>query len=66
MEENESMKRRKTTPVMVEEQGEQAQEKAAEELVDTRFTFRIVTVDGGKTLDIELPIPRYVGMLIFL
>ena len=51
------IKRRKILPVAVEEQGEQAQEKA-EELVDTRFTFRIVTIDGGKTLDAELSIPR--------
>jgi hypothetical protein len=54
------IKRRTILPVALEDQGEQAQEKA-EELVDTQFTFRIVTIDGGKNLNVELPIPRLVG-----
>ena len=45
---------------MAEEQGVQTQERA-QELVGTRLTFRIVTVDGGETLNAELPIPRLVG-----
>ena len=53
------IKRRKTSPVMVEQQGVQAQERK-QEVVGTRSKFRIVTIDGGKTLNIQLPIPRLV------
>ena len=53
---------KKRTRAMIEEQGVHAQQ----ELVGAQFTFRVITIDGGKTLNIELPIPRYVGMLIFL
>ena len=30
------------------------------ELASARPTFRIVTIDGGKTLNAELPIPRLI------
>ena len=58
-------KRRKTAvAVAVEEQGERKSPEQPferiQELVDVRSTFRIVTIDGGKTLNAELPIPRYV------
>ena len=53
---------KKRTRAMIKEQGVHAQQ----ELVGAQFTFRVITIDGGKTLNIELPIPRYVGMLIFL
>ena len=58
-------KRSKTTlSVLVEGQGERGREgqpfERTQELVDSRTSFRIVTVDGGKTLDIELPLPKFV------
>jgi hypothetical protein len=57
------IKRTKTTPGKVEEQAVLIQERA-QELVGTRFTFRVVTIDGGKTLNVELPIKRLVDMRI--
>jgi hypothetical protein len=47
---------------MTQEQGVQAQERV-QELASTQSTFRIVSIDGGKTLNAELPIPRLVGMV---
>jgi hypothetical protein len=56
-------KRRNTKCVMaVEEQGERRQAgqpfERTQELVGARSSFRIITIDGGKTLNAELPMPR--------
>ena len=56
-------KRRKLElEIAAEEQGERRWAgqpfERAHELADTRSTFRIVTIDGGKTLNAELTIPR--------
>jgi hypothetical protein len=58
-------KRGKTEVVVaVEEQGERLQagqpfERTQElDLDGARSTFRIITIDGGKTLNAELPMPR--------
>ena len=56
-------KRRKTELVAVaEEQGERVQAgqpfERTQELVGPRSTFRIITIDGGKTLNAELSMPR--------
>jgi hypothetical protein len=64
-EQSQSVPNKRRKPMLAAPVQEQAERGKAEQpfermqkLVEARSTFLIVTIDGGKTLNAELPMPR--------